>query len=200
MTEAIFGLIGVLIGSVISWAQVACTNKQAAKRNARYLAIRVVCILDKFIEDCADVIHDDGLSFGQRTAEGYLEPQVKAPGSLVFPEDVDWRSIDHELMYQILSLPAEVETANRIIKSANDIAYPPDFEDWFNERRFWYSGLGLSVYKLSEDLCRKYDIKKKTYNDWDPAEDFKKTLDVVAKWRQKKTDQHQHFVKKHLGK
>ena len=82
MTEAIFGLIGVIVGSTISWFQTYWTNKQAAKRDAKYLAIRVVCILDKFVEDCADVVSDDGLSFGQRTPDGLLEPQVKAPGPL----------------------------------------------------------------------------------------------------------------------
>ncbi|MBC9794945.1 hypothetical protein [Sinomicrobium weinanense] len=59
--------------------------------------IRFLHILDKFVEDCADVIGDDGLSFGQRTPEGYLEPQVKVPGAPIFPEDVDWKSIEHEL-------------------------------------------------------------------------------------------------------
>ena len=70
MTEAIFGLIGVLVGSAISWLQVYWTNKQAAKKNSKYLAIRVVCILDKFVEDCGDVISDNGLPLGSghRTA------------------------------------------------------------------------------------------------------------------------------------
>ncbi len=89
MMEAIFGLIGVLVGSIIPWLQNHWTNTEAAKKEARYLAIRVVCILDKFVEDCAEVVIDDGLSYGQRSSEGFLEPQVSTPGSLKFPEDID---------------------------------------------------------------------------------------------------------------
>lgn len=96
MLEAIFGLIGVFVGSAISWFQTFWNNKQAAAKNARYLAIRVVCILDKFLEDCIEVVKDDGLSYGQRSAEGELRPQVNTPTPPVFPEDVDWKSIDHE--------------------------------------------------------------------------------------------------------
>jgi hypothetical protein len=74
MNEAIFGLIGVLLGSGIPWFQSHYTKKQEDKRNANYLAIRVVCILDKFVEDCIEVIKDDGLCFGQRNKDGCLEP------------------------------------------------------------------------------------------------------------------------------
>lgn len=63
MTEAIFGLIGVLVGSGISLFQTHWMEKRANDKNARYLAIRVVCILDKYLEDCAEVVNDDGLSY-----------------------------------------------------------------------------------------------------------------------------------------
>jgi hypothetical protein len=199
MTEAIFGLIGVLIGSSISWLQTYWVEKRVADKNARYLAIRVVCILDKYLEDCTDVVLDDGLCLGQRTKDGYLEPQVKAPHTPVFPDDVDWKSIDHELMYMILSLPAEVESAERLIKAASEIAEPPNYEDWFDERKFHYCGLGLMAYKLANDLSTKYNIKKKTYNDWDHVANLKKELEAVIKRRQKRMQEHRKFVNKILG-
>jgi hypothetical protein len=179
MTEAIFGLIGVFVGSGIAWFQSYWLDKRTANKNAKYLAIRIVCILDKYLEDCVSVVKDDGLSYGQRTIEGYLEPQVKAPGPPVYPEDVDWKSIHHELMFQILSFPSEVADGERVIKAALEIAGPPNFEEWFEERRFYYSQFGLMAYKLSDDLCEKYGIRKKRYNDWDPIEDLKHELDKV---------------------
>lgn len=200
MAEAFFGLVGVLIGSAISWLQTLWVDKRATKKNARYLAIRVVCILDKYVEDCVDVVKDDGLSYGQRTEDGCLEPQVKAPGSPVFPNDVDWKSIDHELMYMILSFPAEVESADRIIDAASDIASPPDFEDWFDERKFRYSQFGLVAYKLSEDLCTKYNIMRKTYNDWNPADYLKNEFKAVSQRRQKATERHRQFVNEIFNK
>ncbi|PWN58083.1 hypothetical protein [Chryseobacterium viscerum] len=45
MTEAIFGLVGVLVGSGISWFQSYWTTNKEAEKNARYLAFRVFCIL-----------------------------------------------------------------------------------------------------------------------------------------------------------
>ncbi|MRG45692.1 hypothetical protein GFS24_11235 [Chitinophaga sp. SYP-B3965] len=199
MTEAIFGLIGVLVGSGISWLQTYRTNKQSENKNAKYLAIRVVCILDKFVEDCSDVVKDNGLLFGQRDSDGYLQPQVKSPGAPVFPGDVDWRSINHDLMYQLLSLPSEIEAADRIIKFSENIAVAPDFEDWFNERKFYYSQFGLTAYKLSEELCNKYNIKKKVYNDWNPLDDLRHELNAVIVRREKRMERHRLFVNKVFG-
>lgn len=199
MTEAIFGLMGVLLGSGISWFQSYWSDKRETKRKARYLAIRIVCILDKYLEDCASVVKDNGLSCGQRTAEGYLKPQVKAPSPPFYPEDIDWKSIDHELMFQILSFPSEVEDGDRIIKATWDITGPPDFEAWFIERRFHYCQYGLMAYKLSDDLSRKYGIKKKTYNDWEPVEDLKEELQKATLERQLKIEEYKKILKKILG-
>lgn len=199
MLGAIFGLIGVIIGASITWFKEYWTNKDATRKNAQYLAIRVVCILDKFVEDCVDVIKDDGLSFGQRNPDGCLDPQVKAPGAPVFPGDVDWKSIDHELMYKILSFPSDVDGGDRIIKFTEDIASPPDFEDWFAERRFQYSRFGLAAYKLSEELSIKYNIKKKTYNDWNPLECLQQSMDRATQNRQKRIEGYKDFVNKVLG-
>ncbi len=196
---AVFGLIGVIVGAAITWLQAYWTNKQATNKNARYLAIRIVCILDKYLVDCAEVVKDDGLSFGQRTPDGCLAPQVKAPGPPVYPDDVDWKSIDPELMYQILSLPSEVEGGDRMIKATEDISGPPDYESWFLERKFYYCQFGLMAYALSEKLAEKYKIKKKTYNNWDPAADLKQEFEKVSEIRKVKHKQFHDFVKRHLG-
>lgn len=180
MTDAIFGLIGVFIGSSISWFQSYWLHKREVNKNAKYLAIRIVCILDRYFEECISVVKDDGLSFGQGTSDGFLEAQVEAPGPPIYPNDVDWKSINHELMFQILSFPSEVADGDRIIKAASEIACPPDFEEWFEERRFYYIQFGLIAHKLSNDLCDKYGIKKKSYNDWNPVEDLQKELDKVT--------------------
>ena len=64
MTEAIFGLVGVLFGSGVTWFQTYWIAKRTESKNAKNLAIRVVCILDKFVEDCANAVSDDGLCYG----------------------------------------------------------------------------------------------------------------------------------------
>lgn len=199
MLGAIFGLIGVLVGSGISWFRDYWTDKKANDKNARYLAIRVVCILDKFLEDYGYLVKERWGSFEEQTIQGYLSAHVESPGPPVFPADVDWKSIDHELMYNILAFASEVEAGDRIIKATEDVAQPPHFEDWFNERKFHYSRFGLIAYKLSKDLCVKYDIRQKDYKGYDPEADLKQVFETVGKWRQKRMEEHGQFLNKVLG-
>jgi len=196
--EAIFGLIGVLLGSGISWFQSFWQHEKERNKSAKYLAVRIVCVLDKYLNDCTDVVTDDGLSYGQRTSDGCLEPQVKTPGPPVYPDDVDWKSIDHELMYRLLSFPSEVADGDRMISFTWDIAGPPDYEDWFDERKFQYSQFGLMAYKLSDDLSSKYGIKKRVYNNWDPIVDLKRELQTVVKRKHLRNEEYKKIVKRIL--
>lgn len=198
MTEAIFGLVGVLIGSGISWLQAYWVSRRDETKSAKYLAIRVVCILDKYVEDCVDVVKDDGHSEGQRDSEGCLRPQVKSPGAPIFPADIDWKSIDQDLMYKLLSLPSEVEAADRMIRFISEIAVPPDYDEWFDERKFYYSKFGLAAYELSGELSDKYNIKKKIYDDWDPSYDLQQELGAVIERREKRLMRQRNFVKQVL--
>ena len=199
MTEAIFGLVGVILGSGISWFQSYWSNKKETNKSARYLAIRLVCIFDKYLDDCTDVVNDDGLAYGQRRPDGCLEAQVQTPAPPAYPDDIDWKSIDHELMYRILSFPAEVEDGNRMIKAAGEIADPPDFVELFNERKFYYSLFGLTAYQLSDDLCKKYGIKKKVYNNWNPVADLKRELEAVTIARERRIEENRRMSKIILG-
>jgi hypothetical protein len=139
MSEAVFGLIGVLIGVFSTWGQSWWSERRSTGRAAHYLAVRVVCVLDQYVERCAEVVSDDGLSFGQRNPDGCLEPQVPLPGPPMFPEDVDWKSISHDLMYRLLSMSADVEGADKGIAFVwNAIACPPDYDEFFEERSYQY--------------------------------------------------------------
>jgi len=163
MMEALFGgLVGAIIGSAFPWWM----NKQGTQSKARYLAIRVVCLLDKYVEDCVAVVKDDGLSDGQRTKDGRLEPQVSRPGVPAFPDDIDWKSIKHDLMYEILSFPSDVEAANRVIRDTWYYdASPPDYEKGFEERAFQYAQLGLKAYELAKKLRDQYKIPPPKYRE-----------------------------------
>lgn len=180
MTEAIFGLVGVLIGSGLTWFQTYWVNKKESERAARYLAIRIVCILDQFMELCAEVVREDGLRFGQPDPEGFKVPNIQAPDAPVYPDDVDWKSIEHELMYKILAFPSEVKGSERVIIDMWDISQGIDYLHWYSERAYWYSSYGLQAYRLSRELALKYGIKSKTYPAWDPEKEF--------------TEKHQRFA------
>lgn len=183
MTQAIFGLIGVIVGAFLTLLRDTWSEWRARRRHARYLAIRVVIALDKYVENCADVATDDGLSQGQRNADGYLEEQVELPSAPTFPQDLDWKSIDHELTYRLLSLSNEAEAANRAIGFAWENAFPPDFEEAFEERQYQYAKLGLATFALTQELREKYGIHPKKLAKWNPVEHLTNAKDQVEGYR-----------------
>ena len=163
------GLLGVVIGTALPWIREALNSR----RQARYLAIRVVCVLDGFLDRCTQVVGDDGLSEGQTNADGYHEPQVSLPNSLSMPSDVNWKSIDHGLMYEILALPSRVESENRAISIVGEHSFPPDFIEYFEERQYRYACLGLDVADLTRKLRSTYGMPAKNDIAWDPVEYLK---------------------------
>ncbi len=176
-----------LAGAIIALIGTYFLNRKDTERAARYLAIRVVCIFDKYLEDCVSVVKDDGLSYGQRTPEGYLEPQEKSPGAPIFPNDVDWKSIDHSLMYEILSFPSDVEAADRGIAFTWDmVAFPPDYEEGFEDRAFHYAQFGLRAYELTKKLRKAYRIPAKEYGDWNPVSELEEELKKIKEARSRR--------------
>ncbi|MHA6642735.1 hypothetical protein [Mesorhizobium sp. A623] len=131
------------------------------------MAIRVVCMLDPFVMGCCDVAAADT---GVPDAEGEIRPDAEEP-TLIFPADVDWRSVGSDMMYRILTLPNEIESAKQTIQFAGDmVAFPPDYDDWFQERTFQYGKLGLSALDLAIDLRAKYSLPLRDYNRYDPRD------------------------------
>lgn len=159
MTEAIFGLIGVVVGSAISWLQNFLSEKTSIDRHAKYLAVRVAWTLNKYVIECSYVVNDDGYNeYSQRSSDGTLEPQVKVPKSPQYPEDVDWRSIDSNLMYELLSFASKVSVADNHIAGTHFYASPPDYEEFFEERQYQYACLGLKALSLEQELRKTYGL------------------------------------------
>jgi hypothetical protein len=157
-------------------------------RHARYFAIRVVCILDKYVENCAEVVSDDGLCDGRRDEQGCLQAQVPTPPPPAFPEGLDWRSIDHALMYRLLSTPNAAEAADRKIDFVwQYVAGPPDFEEFFEERQDQYATLGLAAFALTHEMRRQYNIPAQTLGEWNPPERLAKAKAQVEEDRRKRT-------------
>lgn len=183
MRELLSGLIGVFVGALLTLLREVWSDWRARARHARYLAIRVVCALDSYVESCADVASDDGLSQGQPNSEGYLEPQVSFPAAPAFSADLDWKSIESALMYRILSLPSQAETANRAIDAAWETSDPPDYEPGFEVRQDQYARLGLTAFGLTEELRTRYRIPRRDLSQWNPAEHLRKVKERVEEER-----------------
>ena len=170
MASAIFGLIGVLLGSLLAGAKEWFFLRRNNARDAAFLAVQVVGQLDRYVLACSAVVADEGLNQGQPDKNGYRYAQVETP---VFEPDalkVEWRAIPVKLMYEVLDLPYKAVVALHTIEAASENANPPDFDDFFEERQLQFAGLGLLAAELADELRRHAKLPSRSVADWDPVD------------------------------
>jgi hypothetical protein len=185
MTEALFGFIGVIVGAFVPWFQSTLEGGRARRRDAQYLAIRLVCVLDKFLEDCAAAAADKG----EEDQDGLTRAKVDSPDVPEFPADVDWRSIDPALMYSLLSFQNEVKAAEQAVSATWEWADPPDFSDFFESRTEKYGECGVRAAKLSQTLRSIYKIPPNKYPEWwNPFDVIQKELKALIE-RQRRREE-----------
>jgi hypothetical protein len=197
MSEAIFGFIGVIVGAVIPWLQTSFRERKNIQNDANYLAIKVITILEKYVLDCVDVVCDDGTSMGQPAGrDGCYEHQVETPAHIIFTDDVSWKSIDVKLMFKLLSLANIAHEADRSISFCIELASPPDYEEFFEERQKKYAEIGLYALKVKTEIRQKYKIPKRAENeDWSPDKIFIERLEKIEQCQKKR-----HVVFEKMGK
>jgi len=172
LISASVALLVVLIGQVL--VPIA-RERHASKRDAQYLAIRIVCILDQYVEDCASTATDAG----EENEQGIPIAQVDAPRAPAYPSDVNWKSIDATMMYRILSLPAAADRAANYVSGVSEHSDPPDCSEFFEARSLRYSRLGLEAHELTAALRRKYGIQEIPNQSWDPVQAMKAELKAI---------------------
>ncbi|HXP39461.1 MAG TPA: hypothetical protein VN833_04295 [Candidatus Acidoferrales bacterium] len=171
LVSAVSGLLGVLVGTVMPIAR----ERLARSRDARYLAIRIVCILDRYVEDCASTAIDSG----EEDAEGVNRARVSAPLPPAYPSDVNWKSIDRSMMYKLLALPASADRAANYVAAVSENVSGPDESEWFEARSHQYSLLGLQAHKLTETLRKEYEIPEIPDRSWDPVSHLRDELKQI---------------------
>jgi len=204
MTEAIFGLVGVFVGSFLTIAKDSVVAWRQRKRDGSYSAIRLVCILSEYADCCVDVVQDDGTSHGQpagRTKDGeeYYVAQVRQPVPPVYPDDLAWRSLPESLMHQILGLPNKARTTDRYINGQSEYAAtPPDYSEFFEARQEGYAKLGCDALSLAEQLSDEYRItathKAELGYDWDPKGFLADKIAFFEKQRAKNNQRFEQVV------
>ena len=167
--SAVIGLVGVAVGAGITWWQATSERSREKRADAQYLAIRVVCILDKYVVDCATACDD-------RTEmdEPGINVWVSAPAAALadYPVDVDWRCIESGLMFDILSLPRDELLAKNWLAGYEE-ATGCLIDEFAVERAKRYGGLGLEAAALAERLRTAYSIPAIKHGEWKPVEHIK---------------------------
>ncbi|MEL0657748.1 hypothetical protein V6255_01245 [Psychromonas arctica] len=163
------GLIGVVVGSVLTVLREHYSEWRAHRTDARYLAVRLTCLLDNFVGDCFEVVCDNG----EQDEQGISTPMISAPKFNVNDLDGKWQSLPFEYMYEALDLPNKLTDSNERVSFAAEYGDGfPDYIDFFKERQYQFSVLGLQAAILSNKLREKYSMPTKTYGDRKPIECF----------------------------
>ena len=181
MSAAIIGLLGVILGGVLTSFKDLVAHFYTRRGNGRYAAVRIIAVLDDYAQKCVSVVADDGTCEGRpagRTDQGeeYCDPQVASPEPPAFPDDMDWRSIPFKLMYRILALPNSSRETDRYISASAENAFPPDYGEVFNARQEGYAHLGLAAVDLVSELRNEFDLPKASEKFWDWGWDSKEFL------------------------
>lgn len=170
---ALLTTIGTAAVSYLSHRWTVRSDSEAErKRHARYLAIRVVCVLDTFVSECGEVVYDDGMPDN----DGITSPRVSTP-TLSLPADVDWRTVEPGLMYRALGFHNEILSADKAIAwMADETSGPPDYDEFFTERKLQYGQLGLAALQLADDLRKRYGVPARNYENWKPCDVLTKKI------------------------
>lgn len=166
-------------------------ERRARKREAKYLAVRVVCVLDRFVEDCASTAIDSG----EEDEKGYCVPQVQAPDPPTYPNDINWKSIGDSMMYKVLWLPAATERAANYVQGSTDNASPPDYGEYFEARTESYANLGLQAHELSRMLRKQYNLPPVEFLAWDPISRMEDELRRISNRQEMRLKSYEEFSK-----
>lgn len=158
---------GVFIGAWLTGRREERARARDTSKRRAYLAIVISEALDRFAAACALVVGDDGTYRGQPNQDGSREVQVQAPSFDPFAFDVDWQSLPPHLTQEVLRLPALIEEAKASINDAGEETFPPDFEEFFEERCFRYAELGLYALQAVGALRRNAGLEARQDRAWD---------------------------------
>jgi hypothetical protein len=198
MDKAFIGLVGVVLGVFLSMFKDWLLQRIKTKKEYEYLTIRVACVLDRFVYSCVDVVNDNGTYLGQYDKDGCAQVQVILPTFNPYDLDVEWKSIPHTLMYEILNFPNRIETANHTISSAFDYAAsPPYYEEGFAERQYQYSKLGICASKLATNLRNYGKLPTLEFpENWNPNKILNEKLAKIQAHNEAHEEAHTKLMQK----
>jgi hypothetical protein len=188
--DAVGNIVG---GVVIGWllAQLADIWKRRRDRtaDAAYLGATVLIELERLIHGCASVAGDEGTAEGHpagRTKDGedyYLE-QTQAPALTWEAVKVEWKSIDPNLMYSILSLPLEIDEAKQYLADLHDYDGFP-YDTYIAQRQLRFAEIGVMVVELAGKLRLATGVPRRPEKEWNPDAFLIERLQALRQRQQK---------------
>lgn len=191
MESAIFGLVGVALGALLTVAREWWFQSRKDKKDAEYLSILVSCELERYAARCAKVVGDDGLCEGQPDENGYSSIQVETPKFESHAFSVEWKSLPALLMYEVLDFPYKAELAAQSVSAAFEYAAtPPDYSEGFEERQLQYACLGLTALELARKLRGYAGLPPRDIGEWSPTEYMERHKADIESRRKERASQY----------
>lgn len=146
-------------------------EKEASEENRRreehFIATELVFMLERFAGECARVAMDDGELVPPAPGMQYeREPTVEEPKINLDGITGDWRVLDSLLMYRIRELPVLQIEADRKISYASESDSPPDYSEYFHERKYQYTRLRLKALIQAKNLRKSSKLPDTRVTKW----------------------------------
>lgn len=115
------GVISALASSVLTWVGDLVRSRSRSKRYRTYLCIRVTSTLEAYAISCAEVIEAAEAYYGQTE----IPLVVSLPEPPLYPNDIEWNSIDPKIAYRLMSFLNEHEARSADVRYANQFEGNP---------------------------------------------------------------------------
>lgn len=158
LSDGWVGILGVVIGAILTTRAQRRSENVARQSEARYLAILVSAHLSRLARECRQVAYDDGTDeYGQpngdHNGQPYDEPGAKDPQfEPLSIEGVNWKALDAELMRRVLEMPLLLEETSRRLHRWLDDSFPYWTSEWFLRRQLAYAQMAVTVVQLMTDV------------------------------------------------
>ena len=146
------GLATAVFNQVIGWWRDSSNAKNQDRRTARYLAIRLAVILEKFTIDCAELVASNDL-FDQTQGHMGVSHRI-IPKLSSYPEEDSWQLLEPELLGRVLTLENQI----KISLNALSFWFDADIDALPQEIDLQCGKLGYVSWNLAMELRKLYHL------------------------------------------
>ena len=151
--------------------------------------------MEDFAVRCALAGADHGVYQRSESGEDKLIAKHSTPELKLNYEAFEWRLLPKDLLLRVLELPHLTRQAHSYLEAVSDeIAMPPDFEEFYFERSSRFSRLGLRALDLARDLRLRYGASAviaplDPEDDYDLREHLQLILEDTSKYKRRRSEQ-----------
>lgn len=112
------GLLSAIISQLLNYFIQEQKVRSEKRTLAQYSAIRIAVALESYSIACAEMIYDVITYESSQGSRGKLHAQI--PNSLVYSQDIEWKTIEPQLCSESLTLINEIVVGQNIVQAMKD--------------------------------------------------------------------------------